>query len=227
MAKARELTDTKGRSNETQELAKAWLSTLGELDLGPFFQVLHETWRLLGKGRPVPVKRLASRLGVSREQADALLQQLGAELDADGNLVGMGLSLTPTPHRVVLEGTDVPLYVWCVPDAISLSAALGIGVQIESPDPVTGELTRLHLAQDGVTEVEPRNAVVSFLKPRSEQLKDLRGSVCDYQNIFQSEETARRWFEDGLDNVVIVAPSDAFDLIRLIFAEMLPERLGQ
>ncbi|MEE9181593.1 MAG: organomercurial lyase [candidate division NC10 bacterium] len=206
-------------------MAERVFSMVRELDLGPMVQVLNQTWRLLAKGQPVPIERVASALGVSREETSVILRQFGAELDGDGKLVGMGLSLTPTRHRVSVAGTEVPLYTWCVPDAIALAATLGTNVRIESPDPVTGEVVRLTVTPEGVEEVEPKNAVVSFLIPRLEQLQDLRGSVCHYQSLFTSDETAREWFSEGSKEVALLTPSEALELTRLVLAEAIPTAL--
>ncbi len=39
------------------------------------------------------------------------LHQFGVEWDADGNVVGFGLSLTPTPHSYIIN--DRQFYMWC------------------------------------------------------------------------------------------------------------------
>ncbi len=132
---------------------------------------------------------------------------------------------TPTEARVSIEGTGVPLYTWCVPDAIALAATLDTNVRIESPDPVTGEVVRLTVTPEGVADVEPKNAVVSFLIPRLEELQDLRGSVCHYQNLFAADETAREWFSEGIEEVAIFTPSEALELTRLVLAETIPTAL--
>ncbi|MEE9163865.1 MAG: organomercurial lyase [Thermoplasmata archaeon] len=196
-----------------------------ELDLGRMVQILNQTWRLLARGQPVPLERVASSLGASREETLVILREFGAELDDDGKLVGMGLSLKPTRHQVSIEGTEVPLYTWCVPDAIALAATLDKNVRIESPDPVTGEVVRLTVTPDGVEEVEPKNAMVSFLIPRLGQLQDLRGSVCHYQNLFTSVDTAREWFSEGIEEVALFTPSEALELTRLVLAEAIPAAL--
>src|SRR5262249_6816096 len=56
------------------------------------------TQRLLLSGRPVAPAQIAARLQLPQETVTALLHQFGVEWDAHGNVLGFGLSLTPTPH---------------------------------------------------------------------------------------------------------------------------------
>ncbi len=60
--------------------------------------VLLATQLLLLDGHPVAPAQIAARLQLPQETVTALLHQFGVEWDADGNVVGFGLSLTPTPH---------------------------------------------------------------------------------------------------------------------------------
>jgi alkylmercury lyase len=68
-----------------------------------------------------------------------------ADFDRDGRLVGFGLTLRPTPHRVELDGRT--LYTWCVPDTLLLPVLLGRPVRVEARCFATGDPVRV--------EVEP------------------------------------------------------------------------
>ena len=56
------------------------------------------TQELLLSGHPVAPAQLAARLRMSQDAVVALLRQIGVEWDAAGNVVGAGVSLTPTPQ---------------------------------------------------------------------------------------------------------------------------------
>src|SRR5262245_27906642 len=99
------------------------------------------TQKLLLSGHPVAPAQIAARLQLPQETVTALLHQFGVEWDAHGNVVGFGLSLTPTPHSYVIN--DRQFYVWCAGDAITFPILHKASAVIESPDPIHG--TKLHL----------------------------------------------------------------------------------
>jgi alkylmercury lyase len=55
--------------------------------------------RLLAEGEPVAIERLAAATGRPVDEIEAALgEQTSAERDADGRLVGLGLTLRPPHH---------------------------------------------------------------------------------------------------------------------------------
>src|SRR5262245_36759190 len=84
---------------------------------------------------------------------------IGVEWDAAGNVVGAGLSLTPTPHSYIIN--DRQFYVWCAGDAITFPILHKTSAVIESPDPINGAKIHLIGTPEGAKEVEPSTAVVS------------------------------------------------------------------
>ncbi|MGH9139385.1 MAG: organomercurial lyase [Acidimicrobiales bacterium] len=57
------------------------------------------------------------------EVLEAMADRGAVELDADGNVIGIGgLSLVPTRHQLELDG--VRLHTWCAVDALGIPAAL-------------------------------------------------------------------------------------------------------
>ena len=148
---------------------------------------------LLEEGGPVPAEKVASRLQVSHDKATTILKELrvrGAEFDEQGNFVGMGLTLIPTPHRYETNGRT--FYTWCADDAIIFPAMFGRTAVIESPDPISGQYVRLTVTPEGVERVEPTTAVVSrrFVGGTFE---NVRGTLCQYGHLFASPETASEY----------------------------------
>ncbi|NUP25309.1 MAG: alkylmercury lyase, partial [Nocardia sp.] len=73
--------------------------------------------RLLAEGEPVALDRLAEAAGASADQVRrALAAEPDTEYDADGRVVGLGLTQNPTPHRVEIAGRT--LYGWCAMDTL-------------------------------------------------------------------------------------------------------------
>ena len=72
---------------------------------------------LLAEGTPVPKAAVASALGLIETDVARLLAEIPAlELDEAGHVVGAGLSLRPTPHRLEMGGKQ--LYAWCAFDTL-------------------------------------------------------------------------------------------------------------
>src|SRR2546426_8072443 len=89
------------------------------------WKLLHRFWELLVQtGVPVSLDTLAQALVCERSQVVQVLaeQYPEAEYDASGNLVGVGLTLRPTPHQIVLEKR--PFSTWCAPDAFTIPVVL-------------------------------------------------------------------------------------------------------
>src|SRR5262249_7917551 len=148
------------------------------------------TQRLLLSGRPVAPAQIAARLQLPQETVTALLHQFGVEWDAHGNVLGFGLSLTPTPHSYIINGRQ--FYVWCAGDAITFPILHKTSALIESSDPISGEKIHLIGTPEGAKDVEPSTAVVSWM-PGTESFENIRANFCNFTNFFASEETASQY----------------------------------
>jgi len=153
-------------------------------------KILLATQQLLLSGQPVAPAQIAARLHMSQDAVVALLRQIGVEWDAASNVVGAGVSLTPTPHSYIVGGRQ--LYVWCAGDAITFPILHKTSAVIESPDPITGAKIRLVGTPEGAKEVEPSTAVVSWM-PGTESLANIRANFCNFTNFFTSVETAAQY----------------------------------
>ncbi|NOZ06447.1 MAG: organomercurial lyase MerB [Chloroflexi bacterium] len=201
---------TTGDINElAARLSKVFVEGPGTKGFSELFRPL---LLLLAKGKPVSPDEIAAAIGKSREEVAALLQMLpDVELDDDGDLIGMGLTLRPTPHRFKVEGRT--LFTWCALDALMFPAIIGKPVRIQSPCPVSGTLVRVQVASNKVERVEPSNAVVSVVTPES--IADVRSTFCDDVHFFSSPESASEWLAEKPD-AVIVSVADAFKLGQIL-----------
>jgi hypothetical protein len=75
----------------------------------------------LARGEPVDAARIAVRAGMPTSDVLGLLRRSPAEWDADGRLVGFGLTLRPTRHRFEVDGRV--LYTTAHPEGIVVSVA--------------------------------------------------------------------------------------------------------
>jgi len=157
------------------------------------WRIIDKTLQLLSNGCPVPPDEIALRLQVPPHTVISILRGFGAEFDEEGNILGVGLTLVPTPHVYEVNGRK--LYTWCAVDALLFPIMLKHTAHIESLDPISGDKIRVTVTPDGVHKVEPEAAVVSWVNS-SVDPSNIRGSVCHYVYFFSSPETASKWIAE-------------------------------
>jgi len=193
------------REFTTEELAKTVVDSW-EAAPPSILKVVLSLLQLLQHGKPVTPKELASAIGLDVGVAVKLARRLGAEFNEEGNLVGWGLTLVPTPHKYRANGHD--LYAWCAADTISFPSVLNHTAVIESPDPISGEIVRLTVTPDGIEGLNPSSAVVSW--SLESDLDNIRGSFCNLTHFFASQETAAQYVTDR-PGLVIVSVESVFE----------------
>jgi alkylmercury lyase len=144
--------------------------------------------KLLLEGRPVSPARIAADLHLAQKEVAGLIES--AELDQDGNIVGFGLSIAPTPHTYRID--DRQFYVWCAADAITFPLLHKSAAVIESPDPISGEKIRLTGTPEGVRDVNPATTVVSWV-PGTDSPDHIRSKFCNFTHFFSSAATASEY----------------------------------
>ena len=99
-------------------------------------RVRSEAFHLIRAGCVATAIALEARTGLSSDEVHAALGALQAkgrivhEADAGGVVGAFGLSLLPTPHRLVLDGRQ--LFNWCALDAVGIPAGLCIDATVRS-----------------------------------------------------------------------------------------------
>lgn len=153
------------------------------------------------------------------------IQQQGGEFDDAGNLIGLALTLNPTPHRFEVNGKN--LYTWCSLDALFLPGLLGTVAEVESFCPVTDQEIKLMVSPEGVTSYTPANMTLTIAVPGiSCRTNDSNSSGkshtmtdgCNRMHIFATPEAAETWVEDN-PGVAIFSVEDAFRLARANWIE--------
>jgi alkylmercury lyase len=205
------------KTNDLQELAaritEPMRTTAGEA----FLEIVPPTLDLLARGKPASPDEIAASSSKSPEEVRAALDRFpSTEWDEHDRVVGLGLTLRLTPHRLELEGRI--LFAWCALDALLFPALLGRPASIESPCRGTGEPVHIELTPTGIEAVEPPSAVVSIVATRD--LANIRSVGCNNTHFFSSPEAASRWLERHPE-ATIVPLEDAFRLGQLIAEGLL------
>lgn len=191
-----------------QRLATAFNQGVARED--HFASLFKQLLLLLVNGRPVAPNEIAAVTDLSPEEAAAFLSQLpNVELNEAGNLVGMGLTLKPTPHQFEVEGQA--LFTWCALDALIFPILLEKSATIKSPCQATGQLVTATITPDGIETIDPPSAVVSIVNPTA--INDIRVSFCDQVHFFASATAASEWLTQRPDTIVLPA-NEAFQIGR-------------
>jgi len=157
-----------------------------------------ELYRLLAEGQPVPIQRLAERLGHHPDDAANTLHSWpGVFFDQQHNVIGYwGLSpIYETTHHLITDGRT--LYAWCAWDTLFLPALLGRSADIESVSPRTLTPVRLTVTPHGVRNVEPDGVVMSFVMPDRDKVQEnVLTSFCHFLHFFPSKHEGDAWVAD-------------------------------
>jgi len=158
------------RTPELQEVIDAWSALEAGLDqeesddriLG-YVSML----RAIAEHGAASLDGLATTTGRSRERIGDFVRGLAAagfEVDAEGNVVGAALTVTPTPHCFRVKGRD--LFAWCALDSLFLPGLLDETAEVASSCPSSGEEIRLTVSPGGVEAYSPATAVLTVVIPQ-------------------------------------------------------------
>jgi alkylmercury lyase len=150
-------------------------------------------YRTLAEGKPVAAAELAGRTGRSVEEVTATLDGWpNVFYDRRHRVVAFwGLALPEMPHRLEVAGRV--LHAWCAFDPLFIVPLLGEPARVASTCPVTGRPVSLTVGPDGIGDLAPAGAVVSFLIPTGPWDDDVIASFCHHVRYFAAEEAGRRW----------------------------------
>ena len=204
------------KTNELQELAAHITAPMRTTGGRAFLEIIPPTLALLARGKPASPEEIAATSAKSPEEVRAALDRFpSAEWDEQGRVVGLGLTLQLTPHRLEVEGRT--LFAWCALDALLFPILLERPASIESPCRGTGELVHIEVTSAGIEVVEPTAAVVSIAAARD--LANFRRISCNNAHFFSSPEAASRWLEKHPE-ATILSVEDTFRLGRLIAEDL-------
>ncbi len=214
------------------KVIEAWLTqdenlpeALEKLDENIALQI--DLLKLLANGRPVSVEEAAAQTGFPVTEISELFKKLaehGAESDVDGRLIGIALSLNPTPHHFRVKGND--LYAWCALDTIFLPGLLEETAVVHSTDPVDNTPIQLTITPDGVTGYSLETMVLSITVPGVSCRTDEscgpntgpESEACSQMHFFGSRETAVAWLKNR-PGIAIFSVEEAWQLAQAHWLE--------
>lgn len=193
-----------------------------------FFRAQLESWplpglvpvlaRLLATGEPVTVADVAQAGGWAPGQVrEALSRHPGTDWDAEGRVLGFGLTLRPTPHSFAFDGGGT-VYGFCASDTLAFPVLLGRPGTAGSSCPVTGQPVRVDLNPDRVLRTDPPQAVVSKVRP-AQALADIRAEACALGHFFASADAAAGWLAQ-YPHGQVVPVADDFEITRQTMIEI-------
>jgi len=210
--------------SELDELAGA-LRAANPATSGREFWTAVSLYRLLAEGEPVTEAQLAARSGVPAEEVSVLLREWpGVYRNDAAAIVGFwGLAQQEfPPHSLEVDGRQ--LWAWCSWDTLFLPVILGRTARVASVCATTGEPVRVLVRPDGVEEVSPAGAVISFLRPDGPFGPDVILSFCHHVLFFSSRKAGERWAA-GRENTFLLSLEQGFELGRRVWAAKLGEAL--
>ena len=204
------------KTNDLRDLAARITAPIRATGGRAFLEIIPPTLDLLARSNPASPEEISAISAKSPEEVRAALDRFpSAEWDEQGRVVGLGLTLQLTPHRLELEGRT--LFAWCALDALLFPILLGRPASIESPCRGAGEPVYIEVTPAGIERVEPPSAVVSIVAARD--LATFRRVSCNNAHFFSSPEAASCWLEKHPE-ATILSVEDTFRLGRLIAEDL-------
>ena len=101
-------------------------------------------------------------------------------------------------------------------DTLFIPQVIAQTARVESRDPVTKEIIKLTVTpNDGIMNVSPSEAVVSFMIPDTECVEaDVIKSFCNYVHFFESKESAEKWISESekKEELLILPIAEAYEI---------------
>ena len=178
--------------------------------------------RLIVQGRPVAPELLATRLHRDLDEVRSILHaHPELEFNAQGDLVGSGLTLVPTAHQFQVEQRI--LFTWCAFDTLTYPVGLHLSAQVTSRCPVTGISIHLTVTPEQVLGLDPAEAQVSLVVDVAAGCcHNVREDVCNDGHFFASREAALLWQAEH-HHAMILSVEEAYQVGKLVEISRFPD----
>ena len=179
-------------------------------------QIASKIYNLLSEGNPVSIEEVAESLDMEKDNVRRITDEwAGMYYNHEGNIIGYwGLATEKTGHRFNLDKKT--LYTWCAWDTLFIPQIIAKTARVESRDPVTKKIIKLTVTpNDGIMNVSPSEAVVSFMIPDTQCVKaDVIKSFCNYVHFFESKESAEKWISESekKEELLILPIAEAYEI---------------
>lgn len=181
---------------------------------------------LLANGKPISLNDIAVSFGYP-----ALLLKIffyfkvsrnNFDFDSDGHIIGSGLTLKPTQHHFNIRGNA--LYTWCAIDTLLFPLMLKESAHVRTPCPITGDEISFTLSPEGILNLKPGSAVISFVVPDAKNAtSNIRKSFCQFANAFKNKAAAEKWKQSHPDAMILSA-NKTFEFTKRVVETLYRER---
>ena len=112
------------------------------------------------------------------------------EFDAQGNIVGWGMTLLPTQHQFRLK--ERSLFTWCAFDTFLFPPLLQVEAHVQSVCKASGQPITFVATPQGIADLFPATSVLSLILPAA-RCDCVRETFCQQSLFSQTEEAASPW----------------------------------
>jgi alkylmercury lyase len=199
---------------QLEEWAKAVVKASPDLDAEDR-RIMVATYRLLARGEAVAEAEIAEETGLTAERVQTSLRAWPLVLrDEDDRVIGfwgMHAHYVEPTHAMIHD--DATIYGWCAVDTLFIPEIIDRDVRVESTDPTSGASIRLTVTPEGIADLDPPGAVVSFLLPDNGDrfADDAIARFCHQIYFFESPQSAEAWIADRVDRFFLTV-EEAFEL---------------
>lgn len=212
-------------THDLNKLVNLFVNTFPQLSVDDQHLTL-KLYQLLAEGEPVSYSRLSKALGQSTDVAkETLAQWPGVFYDESDRIVAfLGLSVEKTQHQLVVNGRTV--YSWCAWDTLFIPGLLNTTVNISSICGASGEEVKLTASPSGIESVVPGDAVMSFIIPDENDLREnITANFCHFVYFFRSFKDGEAWISRH-DGTFLLSLEEAFKVGQLVNAARYKGALG-
>ncbi len=186
------------KSAELADLARrmaAHLDCIQDVACRQILQAMVET------GRPLAPVQLARSVHMSQESLAKHLTRLpDTEFDAQGNIVGWGMTLVPTRHQFLLA--EHAMFTWCAFDTVLFPPLLQVAAHVQSVCATSGQPVTFVSTPERIGDLFPLTSVLSLILPDAHGVC-VRSTFCEQSLFFQSKEAALPWMVQHPDAVLL------------------------
>ena len=212
-------------THDLNKLVNLFVDTFPQLSVDDQHLAL-KLYQLLAEGEPVSYTRLSKALGQSTDVAKETLGQWpGVFYDESDRIVAfLGLSVEKTQHQLMVNGRTV--YSWCAWDTLFIPELLNATINISSICGASGEEVKLTASPSGIESVVPGDAVMSFIIPDANDLREnITANFCHFVYFFRSFKDGETWISRH-DGTFLLSLEEAFKVGQLVNATRYRETLG-
>ena len=212
-------------THNLNRLVNLFVDTFPQLSIDDQYLAL-KLYQLLAEGEPVSYSRLSKALGQSTDVTNETLGQWpGVFFDESDRIVAfLGLSVEKTQHQLMVNGRTV--YSWCAWDTLFIPALLNATINISSICGASGEEVKLTASPSGIESVVPGDAVMSFIIPDENDLREnITANFCHFVYFFRSFKDGEAWISRH-DGTFLLSLEEAFKVGQLVNATRYRETLG-